>query len=227
MGSKNISDIKEVMNALGIKDFSQNNPHHFGTFEQHVGAVVNDDMIQNDKSGTKDLLKIAAIMHDIGKADVKDINPKTGYDRYIGHDKRSAEIFDENADKLFSSLSDDQKQYVHDLIALHHARYAKEGKCRDMLDSHPSGFAADLLKLDTADVSITNPITAETFRILLEEKQKEIDRNIQNVLNTKAKNLMIERESFLKKNKGEMTHNVDKYEEYSNLCSGTAEALTE
>lgn len=152
MGSKNISDIKEVMNALGIKDFSQNNPHHFGTFEQHVGAVVNDDMIQNDKSGTKDLLKIAAIMHDIGKADVKDINPKTGYDRYIGHDKRSAEIFDENADKLFSSLSDDQKQYVHDLIALHHARYAKEGKCRNMLDSHPSGFAADLLKLDTADV---------------------------------------------------------------------------
>ena len=77
------------------------------------------------------------------------------------------------------------------------------------------------------DFSITNPITAETFRILLEEKQKEIDRNIQNVLNTKAKNLMIERESFLKKNKGEMTHNVDKYEEYSNLCSGTAEALTE
>ena len=24
-----------------------------------------------------------------------------------------------------------------------------------------------------------------------------------------------------------MTHNVDKYEEYSNLCSGTAGALTE
>lgn len=43
-------------------------------------------------------------------------------------------------------------EYTSELIRLHDTKYSKEGKIKNMLESHPNGFAADLLKLQLSDV---------------------------------------------------------------------------
>ena len=140
----NFPSPKDVSNRLGYNDFSQNSPHHFGTLDQHVQAVI--DALPGDSS---DMLKMAALFHDIGKYETVGINQKTGYMQFVGHAEKSVEILEKN-----NLLPDDQKtaDYIKELIRLHDTKYSKMGKCQDMLNNHPDGFAKDLVLLEYADV---------------------------------------------------------------------------
>lgn len=138
---------EEISNKLGYKDIVQNNPHHFGTLNQHVDAVIN--ALPDNVS---ELVKLSASLHDIGKYEVISVNQKTGYSQYIGHADKSVEILIANREKLCPDLSDKEFEYIKELVRLHDAKYSKQGKCQKMLDEHPNGFARDLITLQYADI---------------------------------------------------------------------------
>ena len=67
---------------------TQNNPHHSYNVGEHIDQVVSH--IPTDKKDDE-ILVMAAMLHDIGKPDVKETKDD-GTDRFIGHAKKSAEI---------------------------------------------------------------------------------------------------------------------------------------
>lgn len=151
------SMLRDVMRALNIADFSQNTPHHFGTFAEHVDAVIESPYLEEVDGKHGGLLTFAAVFHDIGKADVKDVHRRTGYDTFYGHEKRSAVLWNELADRFLPNMSAEDKQYVSDLILAHHkslhlAQSSNVKKFLAVIDGRPESFAADLIRLETADV---------------------------------------------------------------------------
>jgi tRNA nucleotidyltransferase (CCA-adding enzyme) len=66
----------------------QNNPHHIYNVGEHIDAVVSH--IPTDMKDDE-ILVMAAMLHDIGKPDVKETKAD-GTDRFVGHAKRSAEV---------------------------------------------------------------------------------------------------------------------------------------
>ena len=138
---------EEISKKLGYKDIVQNNPHHIGTLNQHVDAVINS--MPEDAS---DLAKIAACFHDIGKFETIAVNQKTGYSQFIGHANKSVEIITSNRETLCPTLSDEEFDYMKELVRLHDTKYNKQGKCQTMLNEHPNGFAKDLIALQYADI---------------------------------------------------------------------------
>ena len=87
----------ELLESVGYTDMAQNNPHHFGSIYEHTDAVIKDLMSRDN-----DLVHyLAAAFHDIGKFDTIKVNPKTGYDQFLNHAKRSVEIFEQNAKEGF------------------------------------------------------------------------------------------------------------------------------
>lgn len=148
---------RDVMHALRIEDFSQNTPHHFGTFAEHVDAVIESPYIETIDGKRGGLLTFAAVFHDIGKADVKDVHRRTGYDTFYGHEKRSAVLWNELADRALPDMSTEDKQYVSDLILAHHnslhlSQCTNEKKFLAVIEGRPETFAADLVRLEIADV---------------------------------------------------------------------------
>lgn len=151
------SMLRDVMRALRIEDFSQNTPHHFGTFAEHVDAVIESPYLEEVDGKHGGLLTFAAAFHDIGKADVKDVHRRTGYDTFYGHEKRSAVLWNELADRALPGMSAEDKQYVSDLILAHHkslhlAQSSDVKKFLAVIDGRPESFAADLIRLEMADV---------------------------------------------------------------------------
>lgn len=140
-----MNKFKEILNKIGHEDILQNNPHHFGTVGQHTEAVC---LALPKKASEK--LRAAALLHDIGKIETRSINPKNGYDQFIGHATKSVEMID--IYNLLSDFSDEKSEYIKELVRLHDTKYSKENKCKTMLDNHPAGFAADLITLQFADV---------------------------------------------------------------------------
>ena len=151
------SMLRDVMRALNIADFSQNTPHHFGTFAEHVDAVIESPYLEEVDGKHGGLLTFAAVFHDIGKADVKDVHRRTGYDTFYGHEKRSTVLWNELADRALPGMSTEDKQYVSDLILAHHnslhlAQSSDVKKFLAVIDGRPESFAADLIRLEMADV---------------------------------------------------------------------------
>ena len=140
-----MNNFEEILAAMGHEDINQNNPHHFGSLGEHTDAVVG---ALPETSTNK--LRAAALLHDIGKIETKSINPKTGNDQFIGHATKSVAMIDEY--NLLSGFSDDEAEYIKELVRLHDTKYSKQNKCKNMLDNHPIGFAADLITLQFADV---------------------------------------------------------------------------
>jgi hypothetical protein len=134
----------EISDELGYEDFDQNNPHHFGTLNEHVNMVMH--ALPEDSN---DCLIMAASLHDLGKFETAKVNEKTGYLSFIGHAAKSVEIMERN-----DLLPDDPRaaEYVKELVRLHDTKYSKQGKCQELLDSHHFTFAGDLLTLQYADI---------------------------------------------------------------------------
>lgn len=65
-----------------VEKCAQNNPHHCFDLLHHTLEVV--------KNVDTPELKVAALLHDIGKVDTKTIDERTGYDRFFDHAYYSA-----------------------------------------------------------------------------------------------------------------------------------------
>lgn len=139
--------VSSNFDKLGYSDVVQNNPHHFGTVSQHTEAVIN--AMPDD---TSDIMKLAATFHDIGKLKTISVNPKTGFSRFLGHADKSVEMLEANRDVLCPDMTDNDFDYMKELVRLHDTKYSKQGKCQAMLDGHPDGFAKDILLLQYADI---------------------------------------------------------------------------
>lgn len=154
-----LEDIEYNFSLMGVKDIPQNNPHHIGSLAEHTAAVVDAvyklaDEIALSLSETERLAAVA-LLHDIGKPEVVNINGITGYDQFIGHADRSAEILEAMDPKLFESLTGlnvGEKREVAALVRLHDSAFSKQGKILKMLEAHPDGFARDLLAIKLADI---------------------------------------------------------------------------
>lgn len=93
-----------------IVNYDQNNPHHNLTLDDHTIMTM-----VNCPKGVK--FKITALLHDLGKYHCAKLNEKTGFTRYIGHEKISVEI----ADKIMKNLKLPNKlqEEVKELIDFH------------------------------------------------------------------------------------------------------------
>lgn len=138
-----------IAGFFGYHDIVQNNPHHFGTINEHVDAVVNS---LPEYASTH--VKVAALLHDIGKYDTITVNQKTGYSQFLKHADKSVELINNNIDALLplENFSEADRKYITELVRLHDTKYSKQGKCQTMLNEHPNGFARDLITLQYADV---------------------------------------------------------------------------
>jgi tRNA nucleotidyltransferase (CCA-adding enzyme) len=91
----------------------QNNPHHIYSVGVHICAVVGH--LPADMK-TDEILVISAMLHDIGKPDVKETKAD-GTDKFVGHAKRSAEIAAQILDE--TSISEEKKREILWLVSHH------------------------------------------------------------------------------------------------------------
>ena len=98
------------LDFYNIIDYDQNNPHHNLTLDDHTIMTM-----VNCPKGVK--FKITALLHDLGKYHCAKLNEKTGFTRYIDHEKISVEI----ADKIMKNLKLPNKlqEEVKELIDFH------------------------------------------------------------------------------------------------------------
>ena len=197
----------EIMKAIGIEDVQQNNPHHFGTVFEHTNAVVSNLHglyldIDGQPSSTGQELLYAALLHDAAKPATLQVNPKTGYDQFFGHAEKSAEIYKENAHIVTPSFTKEQVEYTSELIRLHDTKYGKEGKIRDMLESHPNGFAADLLKIQLSDIMGQRDVTRAP-------KLQEVENFASRILNIGTAEQTVGIEEVLHDAQNMRTHHIE------------------
>ena len=98
----------------------QNNPHHNATVGLHTLRVA-------EKVGDDEILKVAALLHDLGKVDTKET--VNGIDRFHGHAKRSAEI----AERLLSDVDAETRQRIVTLVRMHDDSLPTEKSIRKAL----------------------------------------------------------------------------------------------
>lgn len=82
---------------------------YFDTYSEQVSKIINAKISQ--------LLKLSALLHDIGKPSVKAFNSKKGRIIFYGHDKEGAKIFLNIAQRLKLSRAD--SEFVTKMIAEH------------------------------------------------------------------------------------------------------------
>lgn len=89
-------DLVSMFSVIFGKSFSdmigynQNSKYHDFTLDEHSLEVYKN--LYTPHLSNRHKLKIAGLLHDIGKPLVATVNPKTGYTNYIGHGKASAAI---------------------------------------------------------------------------------------------------------------------------------------
>ena len=91
----------------------QNNPHHIYNVGEHIDQVVSH--IPADMKDDE-VIVMAAMMHDIGKPDVKETKDD-GTDRFIGHAKKSAEIAAPILDEI--GMTEEEKQAILWIVEHH------------------------------------------------------------------------------------------------------------
>ncbi|MGF7186929.1 tRNA nucleotidyltransferase (CCA-adding enzyme) [Desulfitispora alkaliphila] len=86
--------LQEIIPALDeLYGLDQNNPHHSYDIYWHTLSAIDNADITDLSEKDALILRLAALGHDWGKPEVQTINPKTGFNRYIGHADASARIF--------------------------------------------------------------------------------------------------------------------------------------
>ena len=141
--------VGKTLAVMGVNDVPQNNPHHYLSLYGHTEAVVQAMLDVEGKEISKPAF-IAAVTHDAGKEITRGVNIRTGYDKFWDHADVSLGLCKIHADKLGLDKPEDL-DYVCELVRLHDAKPQNPGMIRVMLDSHPNGFAKDLISLEYAD----------------------------------------------------------------------------
>ena len=107
---KNNATYRNVMSRC--YETTQNNPHHIYSVGDHIDAVVSH--IPTDMND--EILVMAAMLHDVGKPDVKETKAD-GTDRFIGHAKKSAEIAAPILDEI--GMNEEEKQAILWIVEHH------------------------------------------------------------------------------------------------------------
>ena len=107
---RNNANYRNVMSRC--YETEQNNPHHIYNVGEHIDQVVSH--IPADKKD--EIVVMSAMLHDIGKPDVKDTKPD-GTDRFVGHAKRSAEIAAPILDEI--GMNEEEKNAILWIVEHH------------------------------------------------------------------------------------------------------------
>ena len=173
---------KNYRNAMSrCYETAQNNPHHIYNVGEHIDVVVN-----NIPADMKDdeIIVMAAMMHDIGKPDVKDTKPD-GTDRFIGHAKRSAEIAAPILDEI--GMTEEEKQAILWIVEHHEIGDPVKAKTmRKWLNEVTKETVEKLFILRIADIKGQSEYqkseklavvktNLETFSSVLEEEGEDDD----------------------------------------------------
>lgn len=119
-----------------MRSCKQNGRHHLDVWGhslevfRHCETIIVDPsawfgsqaevLLKNLASGSRlPLLKLAAMLHDIGKPATRAIKPETGRITFYGHDVEGSHIVDRIAQRF--ALSDDQRHFLVTLVG-HHLR---------------------------------------------------------------------------------------------------------
>lgn len=143
--------LEKRMEVLAPYNTQQNNPHHIGDLMQHIKKMVDSINLVAYNVINETAFSEAIIFHDIGKKETK--QTKNEKDVFYGHPKAGTEIIKNSRKELgLDQLSDENYDYLLELVLLHDTKYTKMGKINNMVDSHPEGFSSDLLNLQILDI---------------------------------------------------------------------------
>jgi len=100
------------------------------------------------------VVQIAALLHDIGKPAVRNINPRNNHVQFFGHEALSAEMAEEPLEQLIREglLIEEEKKEVLQLI-LHHAFLYKYSEAQEILTYFhgDKAFCRHLIQLVRSD----------------------------------------------------------------------------
>lgn len=176
---KNNGTYRNVMSRC--YETTQNNVNHIYNVGDHIDAVV--DHIPTDMKDDE-ILVIAAMLHDIGKPDVKDTKPD-GTDRFNGHAKKSAEISAPILDEI--GFDEEEKQAILWIVEHHEiGDPVKPKTMRKWLKEVNEETIARLFILRIADIEGQSEYNKsekldivrqnlKTFSAVLEEEGKQDD----------------------------------------------------
>lgn len=131
-----------MLEFLDSVNTAQNNPHHIYDVKGHTLAVVK----AAEEMGCDEDVILAAYLHDVGKSAVKAINPKTGFDAFFGHPKKSIEVAE--------AAGFDLPVLVRQLIELHENFFEMNEKNVSKIDIE---VRRKLVQLRRADIAGQNP----------------------------------------------------------------------
>lgn len=138
---------KEFTNMLS---YDQNSKYHDFTLDVH--SLLTYKYARNHLNSNNHILKVAALLHDIGKPDAAEVNPNTGFTNYIGHAKVSATIAREILTKLKFPKIEINK--ICELIEFHDmVHYSDLNTARKMILEYKLKYNdfRDLISLQYAD----------------------------------------------------------------------------
>lgn len=134
-------------NADGSMNYDLDvNPYH-----QEGDIWTHTMMVCKQAENSPYLIKIAALLHDIGKPDTRNINPKNGYVSFFNHDAVSAFKALNILKRPELNLKNSDIIHIFNLIALHTQVFKQD---LDQLQNTFMGnqeLADDLIRLGTAD----------------------------------------------------------------------------
>ena len=191
---KNNETYKTIMSRC--YETSQHSPHHIYNVGEHINVVVS--RIPADMKDDEVLI-IAAMLHDIGKPDVKETKDD-GTDRFIGHAKRSAEIAAPILDEI--GFGEEEKKAILWIVEHHEiGDHVKAKTMRKWLREVSKEVIVKLFELRIADIEGQSEYNKseklaivrqnlETFSSVLEEEGEDDD--IVNIVKTLIKTLITE-----------------------------------
>lgn len=158
--------LKIVLLEVDILDtVPQNSPwHHKDTFGHTLDVI--------DAAPARNEVRWATLLHDTGKEKAR-VRDETGRDRFIGHDKISAEIADQILHRL--KFKNNEIKKIVKLIALHQAEPQKRHKMKVFIRYLGVENLEDWKAMRLADIISHHPDKVEAGMQIHSERVKILD----------------------------------------------------
>jgi len=185
--------IFEIIPELEKSDgFEQNNPYHKNDVWTHTIEVVRES--ENDR-----ILKIAALLHDVGKPYCYTEKPVENIGHFYGHAEVSRGLAEEILNRL--RFSNKEIEEIITLIKYHDIQLSVTTKfIKRMINKLGESTFRKLLKLNRADVKGQQGVIGPEERLnMLDEIEKMIDNLELDDLSFTLKSLAISGDDLIKK----------------------------
>lgn len=168
--------------------FDQNNIYH-------IYDLYNHTLIATESIESYLHLRLAMILHDLGKIKTKTTD-ENGISHYYGHAKESEEM----AKNILKDLKYDNETInkVLILIKYHDCTLKSKSSIRKMLNKIGEDLLRDLIKIQRADALAQNPIYANEKQLKLIESENKLDLIITQNECFNLKDLKINGEDLIK-----------------------------